>query len=31
MIKTYEDFVEKLNRKIKSDDDFYFELLCTVV
>ena len=26
MIKTYEDFVEKLNRKIKSDDDFYFEL-----
>lgn len=31
MIKTYEDFIEKLNRKIKSDDDFYFELLCTVV
>lgn len=31
MIKTYEDFVTKLNNKIKSDDDFYFELLCTVI
>ena len=31
MIKLYEDFVEKLNRKIKSYNDFYFELLCTVV
>lgn len=31
MIKTYEDFVGKLNNKIKSDDAFYFELLCTVI
>lgn len=31
MIKSYENFVEKLNKKIKSDNDFYFELLCTVV
>lgn len=31
MIKTYEEFVEKLNRKIKSNDDFYYELLKTVV
>lgn len=31
MVKSYEYFVDKLNRKIKSDDDFNFELLCTVV
>ena len=31
MIKSYEYFVEKLNSKIKSNEDFYYELLETVV
>lgn len=31
MVKSYEEFVDKLNSKIKSDDAFYFELLCTVI
>ena len=31
MIITYEDFVFILNSKIKSDDEFFYELLCTVV
>lgn len=28
---TYEHFIERLNRKIKSDDSFFYELLITVV
>lgn len=31
MIISYEHFIEKLNRKIKSGDDFYLELLETVI
>ena len=31
MIFTYEFFVNKLNEKIKSDSDFYYELLQTVI
>ena len=31
MIISYENFMDKLNRKIKSGDDFYFELLETVI
>ncbi len=31
MIISYENFMEKLNRRIKSGDDFYFELLKTVI
>lgn len=31
MIKNYEDFADELNTKIKSDDDFYYELLITVI
>lgn len=31
MIKSYEHFIEKLNLKIKSNEDFYYELLETVV
>lgn len=31
MIKTYEEFVRKLNDRIKSDDSFYYELLVTVI
>ena len=31
MMKTYENFVDELNAKIKSDDDFYYELLITVI
>ena len=31
MIITYEDFIFILNSKIKSDDEFFYELLCTVV
>ena len=30
-MKKYEDFAEELNAKIKSDDDFYYELLITVI
>lgn len=31
MMISYGDFLRKLNDKIKSDDDFYFDLLCTVI
>lgn len=31
MILSYDYFVEKLNSKIKTDDSFYYELLCTVI
>ncbi|MBR1439298.1 MAG: hypothetical protein IJ587_12270 [Synergistaceae bacterium] len=31
MIKKYEDFANELNDKIKSDDEFYYELLITVI
>lgn len=31
MLKTYDEFVTKLNNRIKSDDDFYYELLVTVI
>ena len=31
MIKNYEDFADELNAKIKSDSDFYYELLITVI
>lgn len=31
MIITYENFMDKLNRKIKSGEDFYLELLETVI
>ncbi len=31
MIKNYEDFADELNTKIKSDDDFYYEPLITVI
>lgn len=31
MIVTYEQFQERLNAKIKSGDDFYIELLKTVI
>lgn len=31
MIMTYEEFVGKLNEKIKSDNDFCYELLVTVI
>lgn len=31
MIKTYDDFASELNDKIKSDDEFYYELLITVI
>jgi len=31
MIKTYDEFISKLNEKIKSDDSFYYELLVTVI
>ena len=31
MIMPYEDFKRKLDEKVKSDDDFYYELLVTVI
>ena len=31
MMKTYEEFMEKLNKKMKSSDAFYYELLKNVV
>ncbi len=31
MIKTYNEFIEKLNEKIKSDASLYYELLVTVI
>ena len=31
MIKNCEDFADELNAKIKSDSDFYYELLITVI
>lgn len=31
MIKTYEEFIDKLHQKIKSDEELYYELLVTVV
>ena len=31
MIKNYKDFSDELNEKIKSDDEFYYELLITVI
>ena len=31
MIKNYDDFNKELNEKIKTDDDFYYELLITVI
>ena len=31
MIKNYNDFAKELSDKIKSDDDFYYELLITVI
>ena len=31
MIITYDHFMERLNKKIKSGDDFYLELLKTVI
>lgn len=31
MIKNYHDFAKELSDKIKSDDDFYYELLITVI
>ena len=30
-MKNYDDFTRELNGKIKSDDEFYYELLITVI
>ena len=31
MIISYDNFVGRLNDKIKADNEFYFELLCNVI
>lgn len=31
MLKKYEDFANELNEKMKSDDEFFYELLITVI
>lgn len=31
MLMKYEEFIEKLNKKIKSNDDFFYDLLVTVI
>lgn len=31
MIKTYESFIKTLSQKIKNDDEFYYDLLVTVI
>ena len=31
MLKQYENFAQELSDKIKSDDEFYYELLITVI